>query len=103
MQVLTLDAHGRCDERHRTSNAVFSRRFPERAVHGGANPLLVSSKAGDPFHIPNFHRAHGAVLGDRAQVSSTAGRPFYFASVLHTKDAALQCIAPAALNPRLSP
>ena len=35
--VLRIGRGGTCEEKHRTSNRWFARRFAERAIHGGAN------------------------------------------------------------------
>ena len=60
--VLNIRQDGHCEEQHRTSNRIFARRFANRAIHGGANPLLVR----------------------------TTSKSYYFVSIMHTKDKSLQ-------------
>ena len=54
--VLQVASDGSCEEAYRTSNRIFSRRFPGRDVHGGANPIIVTSSVGKPlFHLGILH------------------------------------------------
>ena len=53
--VLRIGRGGTCEEKHRTSNRWFARRFAERAIHGGANPLRVSTSSRSHYFVGIFH------------------------------------------------
>ena len=53
--VLHVGRGGVCAEAHRTSNGQLARRFGDVAIHGGANPLRVSTSARHHYYVGIFH------------------------------------------------
>lgn len=73
--VLRLGEGGACVEEHRTSNPVFGKRFAGRVVHGGANPLLISSAQGKPFYYVSVFHTKDDELRYKNYVYTFAARP----------------------------
>ena len=73
--VLTLRANGGCELEHQTSNAVFERRFGGLALHGGVNPVLLTSASGVAFYFVGIFHTKDAKLSYRNYVYTFEARP----------------------------
>ena len=74
--VLRIGRGGACEERHRTSNKYFARKFPNRAIHGGANPLRVSTSKRSHYYVGIFHTKDASLQYENYAYSFSAEPPF---------------------------
>lgn len=75
--ILSVERSGRCQERHRTTNRFFARKFPgSTAIHGGANPILVRTSRHKPYFVSVFHTKNSALQYDNYAYTFSAEPPF---------------------------
>ena len=80
--ILRVGHSGRCEERHRTTNRFFARRFARTtAIHGGANPLLVRTSRGTQYYVSIFHTKDASLQYENFAYTFAAEPPFRITAV----------------------